>query len=176
MMEALLDGLIALSILAVLALITLILKEVLGRRLHPESVVVHDEGGEKADSMSEEDKPDEAKPYARQESESERLKRTEKELAERESKVKAERIRELRERESVIKRRETDEAAKPVAADAETDTGRLRAERERLEEMVKKAEERFASGELEERNYKMIVSDYQAQILDIDVKIRRGGG
>jgi len=174
-MEALLDGLIALCLLAVLALIILILRELLSKRLHPEAVEVHDDAGENTATKSGEDKPTE-RPYAREETESERLTRTEKELAERESKSKAEKIRELRERESVIKRREADEAVNPKDAEAETDTGRLRAERERLEDLIKKAEERFAAGELEERNYKRIVSDYQAQILDIDVNIKRGGG
>ncbi len=122
------------------------------------------EGDEGADD---EEQEDESEP----ETERERLLRMETELAEREAKLKAEKVADLEARESYINKRNIEKAEdEPFASD---ELLKLTEEKKHLQELVKKAEQRFDSGDLEEKNFKMIVSDYQDQIIDIDVKLRK---
>ncbi|MBU0762180.1 MAG: hypothetical protein KKD39_04085, partial [Candidatus Altiarchaeota archaeon] len=106
----------------------------------------------------------------RQETERERLERMEKELAMRAEKVKNEKITELEEREKFIFHKNTPtHPAKPKPVD------NLLSEKNRLHSLITKAEESYGRGEIEEENFKRIVSDYQKQILDVDVKIKKLG-
>jgi hypothetical protein len=171
MYEDILDALIVAGVLAVLALIILILKAALEKRTRegPDQVLASDKGlggGEPAKG----DEPQAPLAPPRQESETQRLTRVEKELAGREAKTKGEKLKELLERERLIRMRNEESAQEPAKASQPQDE--LVGERARVEELIAKAEERFNLGELEEKNFKKIVSDYQEQIIDIDVKLR----
>jgi len=110
-------------------------------------------------------------PPGKPENEQQRLTRMEKELAAREAKVKAQKIKELQERESVIRQKEAEEkVAPPQKAEPAED---LAAQRGRVQEMIKKAEDRYYAGELEERNFKRIISEYQQDLIDIDIKMKK---
>lgn len=105
-------------------------------------------------------------------SDSEKLKWREDKLAKRAGKIKSEAMAELEEKERLIRLRELElkadvEAVKPQDMEA------LLGEREKLSDLIKKAALRFESGDLEERNYKMIVSDYQSKLIELDVQIAK---
>ncbi|MFH0863230.1 MAG: hypothetical protein V1875_09430 [Candidatus Altiarchaeota archaeon] len=180
MLEWLAEALTVIGLLASLALIILILKALIekgGKSTHGDVLAVSqvndtDSNPPEAEEFDREEAP------ARQESESQRLARTEKELAERDAKVKAERVRELQERERLIKRRETDDAAvaAPAASEPDGQKEELSKERQRILELIKKTEERYANGEMQESSFKSILSDYQRQIIDIDIKLRKKKG
>jgi len=118
----------------------------------------------------------EDEPEGEPETETERLARIERELAEREAKSKAEKVSELEERAKIIHKKESEtDAPDPPSPDI----ARLSEEKKQIEGLIKKAEARFDSGELEEKNFKMILLDYQNQIVDLDIKLRKarkGGG
>ena len=152
------------GILAIIVLLALIIRELSSGR--------EAEVGEVVRSRPEEPEEHRPEPPPRKESDRERLTRMEKELSEREERVKSEKIRELEERERLIKDRGEEDSMppEPVPEGEEVD---LESERARLQDLIKKTEESYAAGELEEKNFKRIISDYQQQIVDLDVKLKR---
>ncbi len=167
MLEELLYGLTAVGALVAAGLIVLILRALVGRRGRgfTEETAFREAAEETA--VKEQPKPE---PPPKPKSERERLSEREKQLADREAKLKAEKVKELEEREKVIGRKEDEVKGVPPE-----EVLRLEAERKRIQELIRKAEERFAGGGLEEKNFKRIVSDYQQQLIDIDVKLKRPG-
>jgi hypothetical protein len=176
MFEDILGYLIWAGLLVIVALSALILKALIGGGAARGADMVLASSTQTANGPSNppaggsdgDDEPEEAP--VREESESQRLTRTEKELGEREAKMKAEKIRELQEREKVVKRREDEEKAPP---EPQKPKDELTSEKARLMDLIRKAEERYASGELEEKNFKRIVSSYQQQILDLDIQLKK---
>jgi type IV secretory pathway VirB10-like protein len=174
MFETVLDVLIAAGVGIIALLILLILWE-LYKKFNASSEGVLASSSSQDLPEAPKDKPDAStaeKPTAppKQETEAQRLARMEKELSARDAKAKAEKVRELQEREKVIRKRKQEEA-KPQAE--ETPKDNLVSERARLQDLIKKAEERYYGGELEEKNFKRIVSSYQQQIIDLDITLRK---
>ncbi len=99
--------------------------------------------------------------------ERERLEKMEKELAARAEKAKKEKMRELEERERLVKGRDSPETTEFSSAD------RLLADKERIQGLIRKAEESYSRGDLGDENFKKIISDYQSQIVELDIKIRK---
>jgi hypothetical protein len=113
------------------------------------------------------ERPDSEPVQQRPETETERLARIERELSEREKKAKEEKVRELEDRAKfILQRNEKKPAEDPALA-------KLNAEKEKIRLLIKRAEESYEVGELEEKNFKRIVSDYQQQLIDFDIKIKK---
>ncbi len=112
--------------------------------------------------------------------EQERLELTRKKLAEREKRMKDEKISELKQKENLIGRKkdenETLTYAPPPHNQTTPLTEQLEKDKQKIQELITKAEQRFEQGELEEKNFKSIISDYQKQIIDLDIKIKKQGG
>lgn len=177
--NTLLDLLEVLCYLLILALLALIVKALFERGKQDE--LLKDDT-----ALAQGTVPDSAEPQGggdevarepdapkRQESEQERLSRMEKELAERESRLKQEKIRELQDKENVIKRREEEEHSAPELERPQLRDDKMGAERTRIQDLIKRVEERYQAGELEEKNFKMILSDYHQQLIDLEVQMRR---
>jgi uncharacterized membrane protein len=176
MMDMLMQALTIAGLLAILALIALIAKALWegrgGQELQAEQAF--EEAREASEEALGGRKPE---PKPGRESDAQRLARVERELAEREDKAKKEKMADLAEREHVIKMREVEEAKPPAPPEPEDTlkTQELEKTRGRIIELMGKAEERYAAGELEESNFKRIMSDYQQQVLDLDVKLKVKG-
>ena len=174
MEDLLVEALIAVCLLVAAVIVALIAKALISRSQGASAdggeVLAVSEGSSDAAPAASGGEPEPKMP-PKEESEPQRLARTEKELAERESRAKAEKIRELAEREKVLRKREVEVAAEPPKQQEPVDD--LLEERKRMQEMIKRAEERYAAGELEEKNFKRIASDYQQQILDLDIKLKK---
>ncbi|MFH1055174.1 MAG: hypothetical protein V1744_03645 [Candidatus Altiarchaeota archaeon] len=166
--DSVLDALIVAGLLAIAALVALIIREILKKRAAEEVLAE-----EPITEPQEKNEVEVAKPPPRQESEPQRLARTEKELGEREARLKAERVKELKERENVIQKREDEEKTPPKQ---EPRLDELEAQRKKTQELIRKAEERYYAGELEEKSFKMIVSNYQKQLLDLGIQMKKRGG
>jgi hypothetical protein len=179
MLEWVADILTVIGLLAALALIVLIVRALLKKVLKPRKEDVLAASSVSADSVSDEGREDldEApEAPARQESEPQRLARMEKELAERDAKAKAEKIRELQERERIIKRRQQEDILVAASAEPEEPKDEILKERQKILDLIKKTEERYAGGDMEEKSFKRILSDYQQQIIDIDIQLRKRKG
>jgi hypothetical protein len=186
--ESVFDVLVGGGRLAILFLVILILKALRVKQrgggalsLASNVTASPEPGGSAPEGDAPDQSPAQAMVPKQPETEQQRLTRMERELAEREAKAKAERVRELAEREAVIKRRQDEEAssAKPDAPpEPAKPQDELLDERARVQDLIKRAEESYSSGVLEEKNFKRIVSSYQQQIIDIDIQLkkkRKGG-
>jgi hypothetical protein len=100
------------------------------------------------------------------ESERDRLSRLERELQEKYDQVKSEKIRELEEREKLM----SNSMNPPKKSD---EAQAFTSEKAKIQSLIRKAEESYETGELEEENFKKIVSDYQSHIVELDIKIKR---
>ena len=106
--------------------------------------------------------------------ERERLERIECELAEKRRKLQAEKIADLKARESQINMKRAEELSE--SGGLQDSILKLTEEKRHLEELIKKAEKRFEAQEIEEKNFKMIVSEYHDSIIDIDIQIKKARG
>jgi len=181
MAELVLEALIWAGLLVIVVLVVLIFKALSSKPALPSGdMALASSGSQSAPSGGDDgDKPQETPSGPPvEESEAQRLVRMEKELAEREAKMKAERVSELTERERILLRRRGEEQAAQGQRQEQTPEERdeLTSERGRILELIKKAEERYANGELEEKNFKRIVSNYQQQIIEIDIQLKKRKG
>jgi hypothetical protein len=166
MMEYMPYIILAFGAIVILYLALMILRELLSQSDEFEPEETSDERESEADgSLPAEDSPPEES--GAPESEAERLRRIENELKDREQKRKAEKIRELEERENIICQRER-EVHHPIERPP---TQELETEKIRVQDLIRRAEESYFMGDIEEANYKRIMEDYQRQLLDLDIKI-----
>ncbi|MFH1403926.1 MAG: hypothetical protein ABIH11_06640 [Candidatus Altiarchaeota archaeon] len=102
-----------------------------------------------------------------------KLKKREAELQKREDAMKAERMRELARREKHVETRVTPDTGAATANQDPSSPDSFDEERRRVKRLLDDAEKRFASGEISERNFRTITGDYQKQLIDLDVKIKK---
>ena len=178
MFESAVAALTTLGLAAIAVLILLIIKALIDRR-GPEGLEAAESFREAQEQSAEAGDLEEPEAKPKKETDRQRLTRVEKELAGREARMKAEKMRELGEREHLIRMR--GEEYTPPEPDYKLDheldqpAAGLEKERERIQELMRKAEGSYASGGLEEEHFKRIMADYQRQILELDVKMRKDG-
>lgn len=119
------------------------------------------------------------------------LKRKENDLKSKEVKLKERKKHELEEKEHLLERRHVKEVLKDerhkiersLKADGEDRIDRMVEHQERLDEvrnkrnrvrrMIELAETRYREGKMSEKNFRRIVSDYQKQLIDLDIEEKR---
>ena len=174
-LELILLALLVAGILVVLYLLSSIVSVLLNRRRGRNVLAAED-----LDATSQQ-APEEAAPEPEPEplSERELLAKRESELKKREDRVKSERLRELEQREKMVSSKKSD-ALFPedneFLTPEEKGAGEMEAERKKLLDFISKAEDRYARGEISDQNFRRIVSDYQQQLIELDVKIRKQRG
>ncbi len=105
----------------------------------------------------------------------EKLKKREKDLQERETAMKSEKIRELEEKEKKIFSKAIPDQANPIPDNEIEDMpiDSLEEERDRIRKLLDEAEKRFEVGEINEKNFRTIAEDYQKQILNLEIKVKK---
>lgn len=110
----------------------------------------------------------------------EELARREKKLFERESKIKDGMRRELEEKGVKIERKRLGGLVENELDKIEDERNKqlemldgFKNERKRILRLMEAAEKRYGNGELKEKNFRIIMSDYQKQLIEIDVGIAR---
>ncbi|MBD3388264.1 MAG: hypothetical protein GF416_04220 [Candidatus Altiarchaeales archaeon] len=177
MADELLWALVIMAGTAFSVLVYVVLSEVYSRREGP--VMGGPEGVDEERPIERPVKKETSPSPPEKETEQQRLKRREKELAEREARVKAEKLKRLAEREHVIRRREEEEAAAKAQQKVKSQPGDrewIESEKQRIQELIHKAEERFNAGGLTEDHFKKIVAEYQNQLIDLDIRLKRASG
>ncbi len=116
-----------------------------------------------------------------------RLQEKEEELRRVEEKLKARKRKDLEERELELRKKEDEysknpetreETARGTATthyDIERTTSRLKQlqdERRRIKKMIELVEERYDRGELNKDSFTKMITEYQRQLVDLDIKIR----